>query len=198
MRKVLLEELPWQEGLEGLPMKKELEALDRLPGEYTVTKTSKEVIKDGGGGPSQWEARYAERFAGELGFKKGGKVSILKEMRGDPVVLWDIVASTESGDFSFPIFAQPLQQKTGLGRDGRVGLNTNLMSGVQVGKEACYTGKVESIVEIVTRDGKMVMRISFCSMVDGKGKLEVTHRVWKKFETGAEIELITTAVAQKD
>jgi len=198
MREVLLEELPWQEDLEGLPMKKELEALDRLPSEYTVTKTSKEVIKAGGGTLSQGEAMFVDRFAGESSFKKGGKVSILKEMRGDPVVLWNIVDSTESVDFRFPIFAQPVQHKSGLGRAGKGAVITNLISGVKVAKEACYTGKVKSIIEITTGEGKMVTSDSFCCMVDGKGKLEVSHKVWKKFETGAEIELIVTAVAQRD
>ena len=45
MREVLLKELPREE----LPMKKELDALDRLPGNYTVEKSTKEVSKAGGG-----------------------------------------------------------------------------------------------------------------------------------------------------
>ena len=75
MRKVLLEDLPWQEGLEGLPMKKELEALDRLPGKYTVTKTSRKVIKDGTLG--QEEARRADKLAGKGSFKKGCEETLL-------------------------------------------------------------------------------------------------------------------------
>jgi len=201
MRKVLLEELPWQEGLEGLPMKKELEALDRLPGKYTVTKTSRKVIKDGTLG--QEEARRADKLAGKGSFKKGGKVYISKEMRGDPVILWRIDDSKEQGKFSFPIFAQSVQHKTKseLGRDGKIVSMkmTNHISGVKVEREANYTGKVEMKI-CYTCEGKMVDNDidSYCFMVDGKGKLKVTLERWKKFKSGGEVALIDTAMAQRD
>ena len=197
MRKVLVEELPWQEDLEGLPMKKELEALDRLPGEYTVIKTSRKVIKDGTLG--QEEARRADKLAGKGSFKKGGKVSISKEMRGDPVVLWRIDDRKESGKFSFHIFAQSVQHDSELSRDGKIVSMkiTNHISGVKVEKEANYTGKVE-MKRCYTCEGKMVDVDSFCFMVDGKGKLEVTLKRWKKFKSGGEVELFDTAMAQRD
>jgi len=196
MRKVLLEELPWQEDLEGLPMKKELEALDRLPGKYTVTKTSRKVIKDGTLG--QEEARRADKLAGKGSFKKGGKVSISKEMRGDPVVLWRIDDRKESGKFSFHIM-QSVQHDSELSRDGKIVSMkiTNHISGVKVEKEANYTGKVE-MKRCYTCEGKMVDVDSYCFLVDGKGKLEVTLKRWKKFKSGGEVELIDTAVAQRD
>ena len=198
MRKVLLEELPWQEGLEGLPMKKELEALDRLPGKYTVIKTSREVIKDGT--LRQGEARGADKLAGKGSFKKGGKVSISKEMRGDPVVLWRIDDGKESGKFSFHIM-QSVQHDSELSRDGKIVSMkiTNHISGVKVEREANYTGKVEMKI-CYTCEGKMVDNDidSYCFMVDGKGKLEVTLKRWKRFKSGGEVELIDTAVAQRD
>ena len=56
MREVVLKELPREE----LPMKKELEALDRLPGNYTVEKStklinrSKDTLKVTGQSPSDF------------------------------------------------------------------------------------------------------------------------------------------------
>jgi len=197
MREVLLEELPWQEDLEGLPMKKELEALDRLPGKYTVTKTSRKVIKDGTLG--QEEARRADKLAGKGSFKKGGKVSISKEMRGNPVVMWRIEDRKESGKFSFRIFAQSVQHQSELSRDGKIVKITNHISGVKVEREANYTGKVEMKI-CYTCEGKMVDNDidSYCFMVDGKGKLKVTLERWKKFKSGGEVALIDTAMAQRD
>ena len=207
MKVVLLQELPWQEDLEGLPMKKELEALNRLPGYYTVTKTSKEFTKVEGGTLSKGEVRCAERAAWFNSFEKGSQVSIFKvlnkEMRGDPVVLWRVVASTESTDSSFPIFAQQLvEPQSGLGRDGKItpAEITNHISGVKVGKEASYTGtvEVEAICTTCEAEVEVVWKTSFCFMVDGKGKLEAVRKAWIKFDTGTEVELINTVVAQRD
>jgi len=197
MRKVLLEEQPWQEDLEGLPMKKELEALDRLPGKYTVIKMSREVIKDGT--LSQEEARGADKLAGKGSFKQGSKVSISKEMRGDPIVLWRIDDGKESGKFSFCISAQLVQYDSELSSDGKIVSMkiTNHISGVEVEREANYTGKVE-MERCYTCEGKMVDVDSYCFMVDGKGSLEVTLKRWKKLKSGAEVELIDTAMAQRD
>ena len=71
------------------------------------------------------------------------------------------------------------------------------ISGVKVEKEANYTGKVE-MKRCYTCAGKMVDVDSYCFMVDGKGKLEVTLKRWKKLKSGGEVELIDTAVAQRD
>ena len=175
MRVALVEELPWEKELEGLPMKKELEALDRLPGEYKVIKTSREIIK--GGTPSQGEARSADNLAGKVIFKKGGKISISKEMGRDPVVMWRIYGRK----FSFPIFFSgfPLQQTP-----SRV-------------SEASFTGMVE-MKRCYTIEGKVVGRGSYCFMVDGKGKLELNFKSWQKLKSGGVVELIDTAVAQRD
>ena len=59
MRAALMKEVPWKENPEGLPMKKEMEALDRLPGNYTVTAATKKIIKVGGGVLSPEETRFA-------------------------------------------------------------------------------------------------------------------------------------------
>ena len=142
MRVVLLEELPWEEELEGLPMKKELEALDRLPGEYKVIKTSREIIK--GGTLSQGEARSADKLAGKVIFKKGGKISISKEMGRDPVVMWRIYGRK----FSFPIFFSgfPLQQTP-----SRV--SEASFTGM-VEMKRCYTlGRVEKSKNGINSDG---------------------------------------------
>ena len=174
MRVVLLEELPWEEELEGLPMKKELEALDRLPGEYKVIKTSREIIK--GGTLSQGEARSADKLAGKVIFKKGKKISISKEMGRDPVVMWRIYGRK----VSYPIFFSgfPLQQTP-----SRV-------------SEAGFTGMVE-MKRCYTLEG-IVGRGSYCFMVDGKGKLELNFKSWQKLKSRGVVELIDTAVAQRD
>merc|ERR1719341_727340 len=76
MRVVLVEELP----REDLPMKKEFEALDRLPGNYTVTKSTREVIKTGGGVLSPGETECAERRAPKFfSIERGGKIAVSKE-----------------------------------------------------------------------------------------------------------------------
>ena len=196
MRAVLVKELPWEKELIGLPMKQELEALNRLPGNYTVTKSSYEVNKAGGGVLDQWEAEYVENVVKLWSTEVGNKVSILKELCGDPVVLWRIVLSTEARELRFPIEAQPVQQNT---------LNlfslkcTNLISGVKVEKEACYKGRVEVEKIYTTREGKVVKSHSFCCVVNSKGKLEVVVKVWTTFENDdAEVEVVTTWEAQRD
>ena len=74
MRAMLVNELPWEEEDESLSMKKEVEALGRLPGHYTVTKSSTEVTKAGGGVLSPEEARFAKCWKKLYSFKNGGKI----------------------------------------------------------------------------------------------------------------------------
>ena len=82
-RAVLVNGIPWQEEDKGLPMVKEMEALERLPGDYVITKSSTEVTKAGGGGLSPWEADLVEQWEKALSLKYGSKISISKEMGGE-------------------------------------------------------------------------------------------------------------------
>ena len=188
MRVVLLKELPWEEDLEGLPMKKELEALGRLPGNYTVTKSSTEVTKAGGGVLSPGEMGFAESSL-LYGLKEGEKIAFSKEMcglhnvtpqftssglrpkfsdpvfRGDPPILWNIATSTESRKSAAPIFAKPQRHKFGLGSRGYVDTKmTNFIGGGKVEQETCSTGKVEKKEECFT--GKVEMEV--CTWYKGK------------------------------
>ena len=67
---------------------------------------------------------------------------------------------------------------------------------VVVENEAC-TGKVE-VEGCFTREGKMVDKSSFCWQVNSMGKLEVAEKKWRRLLSGAEIEVICSAVAQRD
>ena len=189
MRVVLVNEIPWGEEDESLPMKKEMEALNRLPGKYTVATSSTEVTKVGGGVLSSGEARFTEKIAASMRMKNGGKISIAKEVRGNPHVLWNIVADTESAESrKDPILAQPVQHRCEIGWDGKI-MAVNArghISGVKVEEEECYMGKVEKEVRYKakvekelcsTREGQVLWRYSSYWELDSKGKLEVVHQV---------------------
>ena len=197
-----MKEVPWKENLEGLPMKKEMEALDRLPGNYTVTAATKKIIKVGGGVLSPEETRFAESSYLNM-LKKGNKIAISKKMCGDPLVLWRIVFGTEPKKVETPIYAQPLQRKfvNVLGRCGKFeSQTTSLTSGGKVEKhekEVCFTGKIE--MEMRTRfEGYVVDGSSASWEVDSKGKLEGTWKEWMEFNPVGAFELIITWEAQRD
>ena len=129
--------------------------------------------------------------------KNGGKISISKEMGGDPVVLWGIVADTESGrTWETEILGQPVQHGCEVGREGKMFAwkRTNLISGFKVANEDSYTAKVEDTLED-TLEGKLVTSNSFCLELDSKGKMEVVGKVLMKFST-AELEVINNVVAE--
>ena len=84
MRAALVNELPWKEEHDSLQMKKEIDALGWLPGNYTVVKPLTEVIKAEGGVLSPGDARFTEQWEKYKILKKGDKISISKEIRGDP------------------------------------------------------------------------------------------------------------------
>ena len=191
MRAMLVNELLWKKEDEGLPMKKEMEALGWLPGNYTVAESSTEVIKAGVGVLNPEEAR----FAALCSLKKGDKISILKRIRGHPYVLWNIDAGAR---LTTPIRAQPLYYRCAPGSHGKKWATkiTSRISGVVVENEAC-TGKVE-VEGCFTREGKMVDKSSFCWQVNSMGKLEVAEKKWRRLLSGAEIEVICSAVAQRD
>ena len=189
MRAVLVNGIPWGEEDESLPMKKEMEALERLPGNYTVATSSTQVTKVGEGVLSSGEARFTERISASMNMKKRGKISISKEMRGDPVVLWNIVADTESTELKDdPILAQPLRHRCEVGWDGEI-MAVNArghISGVKVEEEKYYKGEVEKEVRYKakvekelcsTREGQVLWRYSSYWELDSKGKLEVVHQV---------------------
>ena len=200
MRAALVKEVPWKENLEGLPMKKEMEALDRLPGNYTVTASSKKIIKAGGGVLSRKETKFVETSL-LYNLERGSKIAISKEMCGDPLVLWRIIFGTESKKVGISIYAQPLQHKFGLGRGGKIDTQIkSLIGGGKVekqGKETCFTGEVET----ERRDrfkGYVAHRSSASWEVDSKGKLEGTWKKWKHFSPAGAVELIITWEAQRD
>ena len=190
MRAALVNELPWKEEHDSLPMKKEIEALGWLPGNYTVIKPSTEAIKAEGEVLSPGDARFAEQWEKDKILKKGDKISISKEIRGDPDVLWNMEFGT-SLTMHFP--AQPLVQPHGCDQ-GSKGITR--ISGVMVENEAC-TGKAE-MEGCLTREGKVVDKYSFCWQVNSMGKLEVAEKKWRRLLSGAEIEVICSAVAQRD
>merc|ERR1719495_1630467 len=142
--------------------------------------------------------------------KNGGKISIAKEVRGNPHVLWNIVADTESAESrKDPILAQPVQHRCEIGWDGEImAVNTRgHISGIkveeeeyymgEVEKEMCHKGKVEREICSI-REGKALWRYSSSWELDSKGKMEVLHKVWVSLPTGSEVELMNTSVAQRD
>ena len=197
MRAVLVNGIPWEEEDKGLPMVKEMEALERLPGDYVITKSSTEVTKAGGGALSPWEADLVEQWEKALSLKYGSKISISKEMGGDPVVLWGIAADTESGrTWETEILGQPVQHGCEVGRDGErfSWKKTTLISGFKVANEDSYTAKVE-LTSCSTREGKVVASNSSCWELDSKGKMEYVRKALVKFPT-AELEVINKVVAE--
>ena len=122
MRAVLVNGIPWEEEkLKSLPMVKEMEALDRLPGDYIVAESTTEVTKAGGGALSPGEARFAEKWKKARSLKQGGRISISKEMCGDPAVLWNIVEDREENKkVVSSILVQPVEHKCVQRRDGTI------------------------------------------------------------------------------
>ena len=192
-RAVLVNGIPWQEEDKGLPMVKEMEALERLPGDYIITKSSTEVTKAGGGALSPWEAAAAEMMKRASSLKKGGQISIVKEMSGDPIVLWNIVEDTESKRFQYPILAQPVHYN---GKN-YAWKRTYLISGVKEEEGESYKAKVERKLH-ATREEKMVQSGSYCWELDRKGKMEVVRKALWRLPTGVELELINNVVAHRD
>ena len=199
MRAVLLNEIPWEEEDESLPMVKEMEALRRLPGEYTITESSIVVTKAGGGALSPQEAAIAEKMKKAWSLKKGGKISIAKEMDGDPIVLWNIDEDRESGRNGFAILTQPVHHGCNLGRDGKMLARkvTTLISGVKVEEGENYKAKVERKWHI-TREEKVLQSGSICWELDRRGKLEVVRKEWWTLPAGVELELINNGLALRD
>ena len=175
MRVVLVEELT----REDLPMKKEFEALDRLPGNYTVTKSSKEVIKTGGGVLSPRESKLAECAPKFYSIGRGGKIAVSKESCG---VLWKVSAGTGHTTINTkPLFIY---------EDGEGKFVAKLMTRI-------CGGKVEEELW-VTRGGMELKSGKTTWKVDAKGKLSITSEVSRKLPTGAQVELTITVEAQRD
>ena len=177
MRVVMVEELP----REDLPMKKEFEALDRLPGNYTFTKSSKEVIKTGGGFLSPRETMFAESVALAKFYSigRGGKIAVSKESCG---VLWKVSAGTGHTTINTkPLFIY---------EDGEGKFVAKLMT--------CICGGKVVAEFWATRGGMELQRRKTTWKVDAKGKLSVTSEVSIKFPTGAQAELTNTWEAQRD
>ena len=191
MRAALVKGIPWGEEDRSLPMVKEMEALERLPGDYTITKSSTEVTKAGGGALSPWEAAAAEMMKRASSLKKGGQISIVKEMSGDPIVLWNIVEDTESKRFQYPILAQPVHYN---GKN-YAWKRTYLISGVKEEEGESYKAKVERKWHITQE--KVVHSASYCWELDGKGKMEVVRKWWR-LSTGTELEVINIVEAHRD
>ena len=91
MRMVLQKDLPW----DTYPLKKDFEALERLPGNYKVVKESEGFLKKDEVVPSSeltpWEAEVGDMLKRNGPPKGLTKISIAKVMSGDPLVLWKMI-----------------------------------------------------------------------------------------------------------
>ena len=159
-------------------MKKDFEALDRLPGNYTVTKSSKEVIKTGGGVLSPGETKCAESATKFYSIERGGMIAISKESCG---ILWKFSANTRD----VYIHTKPL-----LCTEGKKKVVAKFMTCI-------CGGKVEEELR-VTRGGMELHRDRTTWKVDAKGKLSRTSKVLINLPTGAQVELTITVEAQRD
>ena len=198
MRKVLFEDLS-REDL-PYPMDKMLEGLDRLPGNYTVTQSSLEVIKDKAGERRALSENDEKHLSKLYKVEKGSKIEITKVMSGDPPFLWNINCRGGAGRRLgyIPIFGQPVRQFDANIRATSFIGGGQMEEGAEV--EKYCTGKVEWKMKCPTCCQRIV-----CLEVDSKGKLDVTLKEQKKVEvrTSAGIfednlEVIKTLVAQRD
>ena len=198
MRKVLFEDLS-REDL-PYPMDKMLEGLDRLPGNYTVTQSSLEVIKDKVKERRALSENDEKHLSKLYKVEKGSKIEITKVMSGDPPFLWKINFRGGTGLRlgNIPIFGQPVYQCNANIRATSFIGGGEMEEGAEV--EKYYTGKVEWKMKCPTCCQRIV-----CLEVDSKGKLDVTLKELKKVEvrTSAGIfednlEVIKTLVAQRD
>ena len=198
MRKVLFEDLS-REDL-PYPMDKMLEGLDRLPGNYTVTQSSLDVIKDKDKERRALSENDEKHLSKLYKVEKGSKIEITKVMSGDPPFLWNINCRGGAGRRLgyIPIFGQPVRQFDANIRATSFIGGGEMEEGAEV--EKYYTGKVEWKMKCPT----CCQRIA-CLEVDSKGKLDVTLKELKKVEvrTSAGIfednlEVIKTLVAQRD
>ena len=92
MRMVLQKDLPW----DTYPLKKDFEALERLPGNYKVVKESEGFFKKDEVVPSSeltpWEAEVCVKLKSTIRYYTGvTEISIAKVMSGDPLVLWKMI-----------------------------------------------------------------------------------------------------------
>ena len=196
MRKVLFEDLS-REDL-PYPMDKMLEGLDRLPGNYTVTQSSLEVIKDKVKERRALSENDEEHLSKLYKVEKGSKIEITKVMSGDPPFLWKIRSGAGLHVGYIPIFGQPVYQCNANIRATSFIGGGEMEEGAKV--EKYHTGKVEWKMKCPTCCQRIV-----CLEVDSKGKLDVTLKELKKVEvrTSAGIfednlEVIKTLVAQRD
>ena len=199
MRKVLFEDLS-REDL-PYPMDKMLEGLDRLPGNYTVTQSSLEVIKDKVKERRALSENDEEHLSKLYKVEKGSKIEITKVMSGDPPFLWKIRSGAGLHVGYIPIFGQPVYQCNANIRATSFIGGGEMEEGIEVDKEKYYTGKVEW--EKCCPNERHWR--TACLEVDSKGKLDVTLKELKKVEvrTSAGIfednlEVIKTLVAQRD
>ena len=93
MRMILQKDLPWDT---YPPLKKDFEALERLPGNYKVVKQSEGFLKKDEVVPSSeltpWEAEVYKKLKSTIIYYKGvTEISIAKVMSGDPLVLWKMI-----------------------------------------------------------------------------------------------------------
>ena len=163
-------------------MKKEFEALDRLPGNYTVTKPIKEVIKTGGGVLSPREAEWCVETVASAklyNVERGGKIVVSKESCG---VLWKFSAGT--GRFT-NISTKPLLY---------IEENKKVVAKFMT----CICGGMVEEKFWVTEGGMELLSGKATWKVDAKGKLSRTSKVLINLPTGAQVELTITVEAQRD
>ena len=197
MRKVLFEDLS-REDL-PYPMDKMLEGLDRLPGNYTVTQSSLEVIKDKVKERNALSENDEKHLSKLYKVEKGSKIEITKVMSGDPPFLWKIRSGAGLHVGYIPIFGQPVYHFDANIRATSFIGGGEMEEGAEV--EKYYTGKVEMKCPTYWQSKDCIA----CLEVDSKGKLYVTLKELKKVEvrTSAGIfednlEVIKTLVAQRD
>ena len=92
MRMILQKDLPWDT---YPPLKKDFEALERLPGNYKVVKESEGFLKKDEVVPSSeltpWEAEVGDMLKrNNSPMKRCTRISIAKVMSGNPLVLWNM------------------------------------------------------------------------------------------------------------
>ena len=187
MRKILQKDLPWDT---YPPLKKDFEALERLPGKYKVVKQSEGFLKKDEVVPSSeltpWEAEVGDMLKRNGHLKGLTRISIAKVMSGNPLVLWNMTHVYAVFSCMTPISDRIVRPLT----CADASLLTHKISG----------GKVK--LELWDKhEGKAWQRGKSISWkVDDKGKLVVEFVVKGNFFVPAaeELDLVFIVEAQRE
>ena len=186
MRMVLQKDLPW----DTYPLKKDFEALERLPGNYKVVKESEGFLKKDEAVSSSeltpWEAEVGDMLKRNGPPKGLTKISIAKVMSGNPLVLWNMKHVYAVFSCMTPISDRIVRPLT----CADASLLTHKISGGKVKLELWDK-----------REGKAWQRGNSISWkVDDKGKLVVEFVVKGNFVDPAaeELDYVVIVVAQRE